>query len=1177
MSTIQCFLLWVPLCLSVGAASPPRTVSQTKTNQFPGFAVWDPYPWLENSTSQEVQTWENEQSLYASNYLANVPVQPLIADQFRRWTQGSWQSFRQIRWAKEQGFALYQDSFFTPAKLVRFPALQFHSNVVNGLQIALDPLQWDSSGLRQIDAFFPSPDGSLVAVVLTHPDEPSSSLVFFRTVDGTRLEDQLPDVQIPGFRATVEWSSDGQSVFYARYVRRRGQTLESVAPKLFHHTLRSAAPSDLVQPVGNIPPGSTLTLQRNSSGNRFALTATQLVTEERTHWIREPSGDWHTLATPKEGVVQIAFGRDPAYIESPRDDGIYLLVRDSKASKGKIVRVPAGTRSDGLANGTTLIPEAKEFLLSFQPSSSGIYGFYSKGGLGQLLFYDRMEKDIVKSAIVLPLPAAGFVPDYSVWRGDELVYRTESFLEASEWYYYDPNHDRDRARLASLYDRMPFDFSDCVVERVTIKTNDVRIPLYLIQRNGVRQDGSNPVLLTCVGEGQQTAFPAMDWSRRVWLDQGGIIAVAQVRGGSELGSSWREAGAGTNKHVSYEDLYACARYLVQSNATRPQLLGVWGQGYGAWAASMWMLKNPGSLQAAVLEDGVYDLLRADAIPGGGRTLASEFAGVPLAERWPLLRSLSPYALLTNAGGYPPVWLFADATPGDFAQQFNPGQSRKWAARLQSFTQSQRPTLLSVQGKSGSPFAERVEQKIQRWISAYSFFFDQLGVPYSLVERGPWAGGVTPHTAVVKAKINPPNASVRLALSDNPSFSSPAFTPAELAKVDSHHLVSFPLEGLRPSTHYHYALEINGRMDWASRGQFETFPEGPASFKIAFASCAKTASANEVFDRIRENRPLLFMNTGDFHYLNINTNSIQRFREAYDLVLSSLPQGKLYRNVAFAYVWDDHDYGGNNSNRKASSHEAARKAYEEYVPHYPLAAGGGDQPIYQSFSIGRVKFILTDLRSERDDVKKEDNERKSMMGATQKAWFKQQLLEANGKYPLICWVSSVPWLGVATTNYYPFIHHDQYGFIHQTNFLDATTRTNKYRPTSDEDHWAVFSTERREIADFVKSNHIQGLCILHGDSHMLAADDGSHADFATGGGAPIPVMCAAPLDQTPSIKGGPYSQGIYKVRKDEGCFGLLEVEDRGSAIDVAFSGRNNENKERISLRFSVPATAPSRQP
>ena len=112
--------------------------------------------------------------------------------------------------------------------------------------------------------------------------------------------------------------------------------------------------------------------------------------------------------------------------------------------------------------------------------------------------------------------------------------------------------------------------------------------------------------------------------------------------------------------------------------------------------------------------------------------------------------------------------------------------------------------------------------------------------------------------------------------------------------------------------------------------------------------------------------------------------------------------------------DDHDFGGNNATRKASTHEAARRSYEEYVPHYPLLFDL-EGPICHTFSIGRVKFILTDLRSQRDDPRDKETPQKSMMGPEQKDWFKKELLDANGKYPLICWVSSVPWIGKAGTN------------------------------------------------------------------------------------------------------------------------------------------------------------------
>lgn len=442
---------------------------------------------------------------------------------------------------------------------------------------------------------------------------------------------------------------------------------------------------------------------------------------------------------------------------------------------------------------------------------------------------------------------------------------------------------------------------------------------------------------------------------------------------------------------------------------------------------------------------------------------------------------------------------------------------------------------------------------------------------SLIERGPWSGSVTPYSAMVKAKLTKEGAVARLVLSKNPQFASPLYSAPDRADADKGRVVALPIKYLVPNTQYYYALEIDGRLDAEKLGAFRTFPAyGPASFTFAFASCARTGSTNPVFDTILQDRPLFYMNIGDFHYLNISTNDRSRFRAAYDRVLASPPQARLYRSLPFVYIWDDHDFGGNNSDRKVSSHEAARLTYQEYVPHYPLATGEGDFPIYQSFSVGRVKFVLTDLRSLRDDPKKEDNEQKTMMGARQKAWFKQELLSAQGRFPLIFWVSTVPWLGIKGTSYYP-IPTNTFGYVHHRNLPPRPVMTDAAGGISkpgDEDYWSAYATERREIADFIKANQIKGVCILHGDAHMLGADDGSNADFATGGGAPVPVLAGAPLDQDASIKGGPYSQGVYKPVRGEGCFGLVRVQDEGGRITVIYSGRNHRNEEKIALKFTV---------
>ncbi|MCI0743796.1 MAG: alkaline phosphatase D family protein, partial [Verrucomicrobia subdivision 3 bacterium] len=519
---------------------------------------------------------------------------------------------------------------------------------------------------------------------------------------------------------------------------------------------------------------------------------------------------------------------------------------------------------------------------------------------------------------------------------------------------------------------------------------------------------------------------------------------------------------------------------------------------------------------------------------------------------------------------PAVMLLTGAHDG----RVNPAHSRKMTARLQAATASKEPVLLRTSGNSGHGRGTALNERIAQVVDVYSFLFERLGIDYSLVARGPWAGAMTPNSATVKARLAREGLTARLALSGNPLFTGAKFTAPVRPRSNEYFIASFPLHGLKPDMTYHYALEVDGKLERAKRGQFRTFPTGPASFSFAYASCAKTASTSEVFDSIRENKPLFYMNVGDFHYQNLTNSLVDKFREAYDLVLTSPQQSDLYRSTAFFYMWDDHDYGGNNSNRRATSHRAARVAYHEYAPHYPLAEPIGEKPIYQTFSVGRAKFIVTDLRSERDDPRKRDDAEKTMMGAQQKAWFKNELLSARDKYPLIFWVSSVPWLGIRGSNYYR-VPTNYYGFVHHTNFpgVAPTNRPGRSRraPGADEDHWSAFATERREICDFVVSNDIKGLTILHGDAHMFGADDGSNGDFSTSGGFRVPVLCGGPLDQDPSIKGGPYSHGVYRVRRGEGGFGFVTVTDRGDRIDVRYSGRTSRNEEKIAMEFTVPVS------
>jgi hypothetical protein len=212
-------------------------------------------------------------------------------------------------------------------------------------------------------------------------------------------------------------------------------------------------------------------------------------------------------------------------------------------------------------------------------------------------------------------------------------------------------------------------------------------------------------------------------------------------------------------------------------------------------------------------------------------------------------------------------------------------------------------------------------------------------------------------------------------------------------------------------------------------------------------------------------------------------------------------------------------------------DTARSVFKERVPHYPLGATGGT--VAQAFTVGRVRFIMTDLRSAAMTATLKESATKSKMGTGQKAWFKQELINArdNG-FPLIVWVCPDPWIGAAKLG---------------------------------DDGWASYATERTEIANFIRDNRVSNLTIVSGDMHGLAFDDGTNSDYATGGGAPLTVLQAAALTQEGSIKGGPYSSGAIPGSPQ---YGILEVYDNGgTSVACRFLGMHAHEGRKLVHIFS----------
>lgn len=364
-------------------------------------------------------------------------------------------------------------------------------------------------------------------------------------------------------------------------------------------------------------------------------------------------------------------------------------------------------------------------------------------------------------------------------------------------------------------------------------------------------------------------------------------------------------------------------------------------------------------------------------------------------------------------------------------------------------------------------------------------------------RWMWSGAVTPSGFTVVAALEDPGA-VRLEVAS-------AGTIVAVVDVDApgpHPVGEFAVTGLDPATEYTYRV-ITGRGPGPD-GRVRTFPEGPAPVRLAFSSCARLGSNGAVFDAIAAADPDVYVITGDWFYADIGPDDPGAFAEAYETTLTRPGQAALYRSVPIAYVWDDHDYGRNDSDMTSPSRPAAEEMYRRLTPHYPLAAE--TSTIHQSFVIGRIRVVMTDLRSGRTAA--------GILGVEQTAWFEAQLAEAAAAHQLVLWVSPVPW-----------ITPDD--------------------PTGDD--WGGFPEERRAVAETIASSGA-AVVMLGGDAHMLAIDDGTHNTFA--GSAGFPVFHAGALDRPGSVKGGPYSHGS---RGGGGQWGLVEVSDDGTTMQVTLRG------------------------
>ncbi len=384
----------------------------------------------------------------------------------------------------------------------------------------------------------------------------------------------------------------------------------------------------------------------------------------------------------------------------------------------------------------------------------------------------------------------------------------------------------------------------------------------------------------------------------------------------------------------------------------------------------------------------------------------------------------------------------------------------------------------------------------------------------------WLGAVGPTSAVITA-------GGLSAGSHLLSYWRANETPATLTAVANEYGVArFELADLQTDSDYVYRVYANGEDPSQDVVPFTTPPTGAHDVTIAFGSCASTGSNGAVFDAIRGMNPDVFVQLGDLHYGNLTSNRPADHITMLGRSLSTPAQSALYSSVPSAWIWDDHDFGPNNSDSTSPARDAALAAYRNAVPHWSVDPDV-NKAINQAFTVGRVRIITSDTRSQRTAS--------TMLGEAQEAWLIDELVESARTHALVVWAMPTPW-----------------------NFPDI--------PGSDV--WGGFPEERRRIANAIATAGISNLVMISGDWHLGAIDDGTNTAYADNDYPGFPLIHGAPLDRPGARTNDPYSHGVFS---NAGQFGTVEVaDDGGSSIDVTLCVHlwTGERLGEFTTRFDV---------
>jgi len=687
----------------------PDAPKHPVTDTYFGTTVTEDYRWLENPKDSQVINWVDQENQLTRAFLDSYPARVEIAQYLKKLYSSESSDYYYLTRCNDALFAMKDQ----PPKEQPFLVKLTSPDDTADEKVVIDPNKIDSSGGTAIDFYVPSHDGRLVAVSLSKGGSEDGSVHIFDVSSGKELPDIIPHVNYPTGGGSVAWNADNSGLYYTRYPKEGERPAADLHfyQQVFFHKLGTPISSDQYSVGRDFPRIAEIALQSSEDGKYLLATVANGDGGQFAHFIQDPSGRWSQITQFTDKISGARFGLNQS---------LYLLSRQD-APKGKILEMPLATAE--LPKTKTVIPQGDASINDFVPTVGKLYLADMVGGPMRIRSYNLDGKN----EEIIPTEPVSSVSGLTWFGGDKILFNEASYLRPAAWFRYDPAEGKPVKTALARKIKVNFDDAE-VVREFAVSKDGTRIPINIIMRKGTMLDGKNPTILYAYGGYGISQSPNFSVFRRVWLDQGGIYAIANIRGGGEFGDEWHLAGNLTKKQNVFDDFAACAKYLIDTGYTSSSHLAIEGGSNGGLLMGAELTQHPDLFRAVVSYVGIYDMLRVELSPNGEFN-TTEFGTAKDKAQFEALYAYSPYHHVINGVPYPAVLFLSGENDG----RVNPANSRKMTARLQAATSSGRPILLRQSSSSGHGIGTAFSEQVEQDADVFAFLFSQLGIDYKPVK------------------------------------------------------------------------------------------------------------------------------------------------------------------------------------------------------------------------------------------------------------------------------------------------------------------------------------------------------------------------------------------------------------------------------------------------------------